>query len=85
MSLSNEYTEWHLTPRGWESGTEKVDFGATTEKPAPPDRVKTCTYREKQSSSFSKMQRWVEENWECEDKTAVQALLAKYGPCPNHL
>ena len=24
MSASNEWTEWHLTPRGWERGSEKT-------------------------------------------------------------
>jgi hypothetical protein len=26
MAVSNEWTEWHLTPRGWEFGDEKTDF-----------------------------------------------------------
>lgn len=29
MSASNELTAWHLTPGGWECGTEKTDFDRT--------------------------------------------------------
>ena len=27
MSISHEWAEWHLTPRGWEVGTRKCDHG----------------------------------------------------------
>ena len=59
MSASNEYSIWHLTPRGWEEGTEKLDFG-TTERPVPPDAVLTLEYHERYSSIYSAPERWIE-------------------------
>ena len=38
MSLSKEWTDWHLTPRGWEAGSQQTDFGKET-KFAPPQRL----------------------------------------------
>ena len=32
MKPSNEWTEWHLTPQGWERGTEKTDLFRDTSK-----------------------------------------------------
>ncbi len=34
--LSDESTEWHLTPRGWESGSERVDVAGVTLSHAQP-------------------------------------------------
>lgn len=53
MSASNEWTIYHLTPRGWEKGTEKSDF-ARTDRPRPVDTVQTLEVRDYLSSSFSK-------------------------------
>lgn len=44
MSLENEWTEWHLTPRGSEAGsTKRSHFGpdAEVERRPPSDRVLT--------------------------------------------
>jgi hypothetical protein len=84
MSASNEWTEWHLTPNGWIRGTEQEDF-RTVERPPPPDRVLTCTYHDFLSSTFSKPDRYVEEDWRSADAVHVQQLLEKYGPCPKQL
>lgn len=46
-----EYTEWHLTPRGWERGTEVTD-SYRNHKDAPADRIFTCKYSENMSSSL---------------------------------
>lgn len=54
MSESDEWTDWHLTPRGWEEGSQKLDFVGYQEKPVPKDGVMTCRYSEKLSSPFSK-------------------------------
>lgn len=84
MSASHEWTEWHLTPSGWVSGSERVDFGGVTEKPAPPDRVLTCRYTERLSSSFSTMDRTVRELWRRPgDDALIASLLKKHGECPK--
>jgi len=85
MSHSNEWTDWHLTPEGWVSGSERTDGVGIEEKPIPPDRVLTKRWVEEQSSPFSSMYRGLETKWESDDKEAIQALLEKFGTCPEHL
>lgn len=84
MSASNEWTEWHLTPKGWERGTEKEDFRRIDRDP-PTDRVLTAKYREYLSSSFSTMDKSSEVIWKCDDETSIAALLAKFGEAPRQL
>ena len=61
MSLSKESTEWHLTPKGYERGSETRDFGPDEIKPPPADRVATYRWVEEQSSTYSKAHRVHEE------------------------
>jgi hypothetical protein len=85
MSFSLEYTERHLTPRGWETGTERVDFGSTTHRDPPPDRVLTVRWTEEQTSPYAKMHRGIAEKWRSPDAAAVKVLLEKFGPPPDGL
>jgi hypothetical protein len=84
MSLSNEWTEWHLTPAGWVRGTEKEDFRKIDREP-PPDRVKTVVWHDRLSSRFSKPDRYHEETWSSPDKAAISGLVAKFGSPPDNL
>ena len=85
MSLSKEWTEWHLTPRGWERGSERVDFAGTTTLPTPADAVLTSEYREEQSSVYSKMESSLRVVWRCDDEDAVADLINKHGSAPRRL
>lgn len=85
MSLSKEWTEWHLTPRGWESGSERIDFSGITSKEPPVDRVVTYRWIEEQTSAFSRMHCKHEKVWEAGDKAAINQLLKQYGGAPSHL
>ena len=82
MSYSDEWTEWHLTPRGWESGTQKTDFAGIVQKAAPADRV--LTYKV-QSSPWSHAHRGGTVLWRSPDKEAAKALLAKFGEPPGRV
>jgi hypothetical protein len=84
MSASNEWTQWHLTPRGWERGIEKEDFRRVDREP-PVDRVQTVTYREHLSSSFSSLDKSSDVEWECDDKGKIEALTQEFGSAPNRL
>ena len=81
MSASNEYWTWHLTPRGWEEGTEKLDSG-TTERPVPPDTVLTLVYHECWSHAGigSRADRWIDPDVKNQAEAAV--LKKKYGATP---
>jgi hypothetical protein len=84
MSASNEWTEWHLTPAGWQRGTEKEDFRRVDREP-PVDRVLTVIYKEFLSSTFSPMEKSSEIEWRSHDEATIAALTAKYGMAPEHL
>jgi hypothetical protein len=84
MSASNEWTEWHLTPNGWERGTEKEDFRRVDREP-PADRVLTVVYREFMSSRFSPMEKSSRIEWRSDDVAIITALTAKYGAAPQQL
>ena len=85
MSLSDEWTEYHLTPRGWETGTMKMDFSAREDRPRPSDAVLTICHREQQSSSFSKVDKTTTEVWRSNDETQLTELLKMFGKAPRGL
>lgn len=82
MSASNEYWIWHLTPRGWEKGTEKLDFGGT-KRTVPPGTVLTLKYHEYWSSIYSSIERWIDT--EIKDQTEAENLKRKYGSNPPEM
>lgn len=85
MSASKEWTEWHLTPKGWQSGTEKIDNGTITKKEPPEGRVISYRFQEEYSSVFSKPAHSVDEIWRCNDDAIIDELLEKFGDCPERL
>lgn len=84
MSASDEWTMWHLTPRGWEKGDSETDFNSF-DRPIPDDRVQTVEYRELVASSSSGLQVTNDEIWSNKDGAAIKALTRKFGDAPNHL
>jgi|GEM_PF-6946321 len=82
MSASNEYWTWHLTPRGWKAGTEKLDSG-TTERPVPDDTVLTLEYHEYYGSIHSSLERWIE--YEIRNPTEAEKLKKRYGSTPAEM
>jgi hypothetical protein len=84
MSASNEWTEWHLTPRGWERGTEKEDFNVIR-RDAPNDRFLTVKWYEYLGYSMSKMQKGHDEIWRSSDEQKVNEYIIKFGEAPKSL
>lgn len=85
MSASNEWTEYHLTPKGWVEGSCQVDFAGVQHKEPPPDRVITERYREELSSSFSKVHRTTTVQWMSGDTATIARLKGQFGQCPQSL
>src|SRR5690242_211662 len=85
MSLSSEWTTWHLTPRGWERGNEKTDYGKPVDRPTPSDCVLTVTYHEDVGAIGARMDRSTKENWRSPDVALVKTLLKKFGEAPSSL
>ena len=82
----NEWIEWHLTPRGWERGTQKLSCLAVQvqELEVPLDRVLTYRYHQNFSINSVWMQKHVSEIWKCCDEKIVAELLEKFGNCPQN-
>ena len=79
-----DWTQWHLTPRGWEMGSWEVsgDSGAV---PPPADRVLSCEYREAHLPSAKKTEGVSRQLWRGDDAKQIVHLLAKWGPAPRTL
>jgi hypothetical protein len=85
MSFSKEWTEWHLTPREWERGSERSDGVGVTTVPPPVDRVKTVRWLEEQTSGYGPMHRSHVADWNNGNKDEIQALMDRFGHPPQAL
>lgn len=82
MSASHEWTEWHLTPRGWESGSSKTDCAPTDTVEPPCDRVLTVRETEHLSSMYSRLERYWTVLWRSSDAVSVSVLATQHGERP---
>lgn len=85
MVASKEWTEWHLTPQGWQRGSEREDFTGTQQKSPPNNRVLSVLYKEVLPSAFSVLKKSCEEVWSTDDIDLIKQLKAQFGECPDHL
>lgn len=86
MSLSNEWTYWHLTPTGWKIGDQKKDFKDLMSIPPPRDTVLTCKYRVYQSCSFKEEENeCIEISRDMNQMSLIDLLLKQFGNCPQKL
>lgn len=82
MAASDEWWYTHLTPRGWEEGSSKIDFVGETEVPVPSDRVKTVRTSEYMSSVYSKLESKVEVTWASSSPERLE-LEKRFGAMPH--
>ena len=86
MAASNEWQEYHLTPRGWESGSHREDSVPTTLVDPPADRVLTTRYTEYFGTMFGgEWKRYSEEIWRSPDESSIKELLQKFGESSQSL
>ncbi|GGH09327.1 hypothetical protein [Silvibacterium dinghuense] len=85
MPLRKEWTEWHLTPRGWEKGATRVHGQGNTWVEEPLDRVLSYVYQELETSGAPEVKKWKEETWRSKNADDVAALEQKFGSCPDSL
>lgn len=99
MAARMEWTEWHLTPRGWERGSTRVQGKGNMWVDEPEDRALSFVYKEIESPSQPGVQKSVEETWRPRDTTGfpgpiapapplcaeTEELLREHGPCPQAL
>jgi hypothetical protein len=86
MSASHEWTQWHLTPRGWEPGKSCLDFQPAKGPDEPPtDRVLSITYDEYMGSTFSAVDKTFTELFRLPEPQIVDLLIDKFGTCPARI
>ena len=85
MLYSSEWTEYHLSRRGWERGSERVDFGRTLVRETPRDRVLTGRWIEEQETPDSELHCEFQVVWQSPDIGIVEQFKAKFGEPPASL
>lgn len=83
MAARREWTEWHLTPRGWERGATRVQGRGNIWTPEPEDRVASWVYSEVETSVG--LRRNTEPTWDNKIVSQVNELLTRFGECPEKL
>lgn len=85
MSASNEWFEYHLTPRGWFEGSDKLDFSGFTERQAPKDTFLTVCFSENVSFLHSALDLVCKVVWRSQDRSKIAELIKVFGkePHPN--
>lgn len=83
--MRKEWTEWHLTPRGWEKGATRVHGQGNTWIEEPTDRLLSCVYQELESGDPPQLRKWCEETWRSREEEEVNAASKQFGPCPERL
>jgi hypothetical protein len=88
MAISRQWTEWHLTPGGWVSGSSRRDGEGNVWRDEPEDRIITFVYQEQIGKTHPEPQVTVQESWRSKAAGAgaeIENLLAQHGPCPQKL
>jgi hypothetical protein len=80
MAVSREWTEWHLTPGGWVSGSSRKAGEGNVWRDEPEDRIITFVYQEQPQVK-------VEESWRSKTVPAgeIEQWMARHGECPRRL
>ena len=88
MAISRQWTEWHLTPRGWVSGSSRRDGEGNVWRDEPEDRIATFVYQEQIDKAHPEPHLTVQESWRSKAVgagTGIDDLLTQHGPCPRKL
>ncbi len=87
MAPRKEWTEWHLTPRGWEQGSTRREGRGNDWREEPADRLLSYQYGEIETSG-SAPRITHEETWRTKDPAALAQLdqaLTHFGSAPARL
>jgi hypothetical protein len=87
MATRKEWTEWHLTPRGWERGATRVQGKGNTWVDDPEDRVVSFVYQELETAVSPEVRRSSEETWRSKEvpDAEVDRMVRGHGGCPQKL
>ena len=81
MSGNREWWEFHLTPKGWIRGSERMLDGAK-DRPIPSDRLLTIRQHEHASSAYAPPQTWSAIVWRHTDSRAIATMREQHGQMP---
>jgi hypothetical protein len=84
----HEWTEWHLTPHGWESGSTRTTEAGTVWRDEPQDRLLSFVYRERSPAGGQAAAGSAEESWRTKDPAKLDTIdesLERFGECPQRL
>lgn len=87
MAPRKEWTEWHLTPRGWEQGSTRREGRGNDWRDEPADRLLSYQYCEIETSTLPPRITH-EETWRTKDPVALAKLegaLKQHGEPPARL
>jgi hypothetical protein len=87
MAIRKEWTEWHLTPRGWEKGSTRREGRGNDWRDEPADRLLSYQHCELHGAS-GPPKITTEETWRTKESGKVEQLesaLARYGSVPARL
>jgi hypothetical protein len=88
MAVSRQWTEWHLTPGGWVSGSSRRGGEGNVWRDEPEERVVTFVYQEQIDKAHPEPHATVQESWRSKvagTASNIDQLLAEHGPCPKRL
>ena len=85
MAVRKEWTEWHLTPAGWQRGATRVQGKGNTWVDDPQDRIVSFVYQEVETSTSPEIKRSSEETWRSKSEADVDVLVRRHGGCPQTL
>ncbi len=85
MAPRREWTEWHLTPAGWQRGATRVHGQGNTWADEPEDRVLSYQYAETETSASPEARITYEETWRSKTAAGIEELLKQHGSCPRKL
>jgi hypothetical protein len=87
MAIRKEWTEWHLTPRGWEQGSTRREGRGNDWRDEPADRLLSYQHIEIHGST-GQPRISTEETWRTKDPAALEQLeatQARHGAPPARL
>ena len=85
MAISKQWTEWHLTPAGWVSGSTRRDGEGNVWRDEPEDRVLSFVYQEQIDKAHPEGHPTLQESWRSKVATTIDELQARHGSCPRKL
>jgi hypothetical protein len=85
MGLEGNWTEWHLTERGWEVGGWQTGALGRQGVPAPEDRVLTYLYRELNLGQPRPVEITHNRTWTSGNEAVIKPLIERFGESPRQL